>query len=464
MKRVAIWAAVSSLPQAKKISLEDQLAQGRAHAAMHNAVVVAELVVPGESRDIVLFEDACSRIRAYEQLKALIDARSIDVLIYLDRSRLGRTAALSMAVAELCNRANILLYELDSPPQSMEFARADHDDLLLGAIKSVGAQQEIRRFTDRHRKGMIGRANAGKFPARINYGYKAQYDASGLFDEYVIVEQAAAVVRLIISLYLDSGLGSPEIADRLNRAGHDAPDGGLWSSPSVVSILNHIKVYAGSLEYNKRSRTGRPQVTALGIWPAIIDVATVRRVQDERSRRAGAPKAIHSTYRYSLICYCATCGERMKAETATTARQTRAGMREYVSRRYRCKGGHTAIPERKVHRAMTMVIQRLQNDAYRAGLVEEQSGSGVDDLRAQLADYHQRIADLQDAINRADNDYYIRRRLDADRHDAIVASAKSGILAVQIEANRIEEQIADIEQVASYGDTLAMIARGAVAE
>lgn len=50
MKRVAIWAAVSSLPQAKKVSLEDQLAQGRAHAERHNATVVAELVVPGESR------------------------------------------------------------------------------------------------------------------------------------------------------------------------------------------------------------------------------------------------------------------------------------------------------------------------------------------------------------------------------------------------------------------------------
>lgn len=84
MKRVAIWAAVSSLPQAKKVSLDDQLASGRSHAALHNASVVAELVVPGESRDIVLFEEACRRIGAYETLKGLIDNRTIDVLIYLD--------------------------------------------------------------------------------------------------------------------------------------------------------------------------------------------------------------------------------------------------------------------------------------------------------------------------------------------------------------------------------------------
>ena len=107
MRRVAIWAAVSSLPQAKKVSLEDQLRVGRDHAAQHNAQVVAELVVPGESRDIVLFEEACRRIAAYEQLQGLINAKAIDVLVYLDRSRLGRTAALSMAVVELCKSAGI---------------------------------------------------------------------------------------------------------------------------------------------------------------------------------------------------------------------------------------------------------------------------------------------------------------------------------------------------------------------
>lgn len=97
MKRVAIWAAVSSLPQAKKISLEDQITTGRDHARQHGAQVVSELVVPGESRNIVLFEDACQRIDAYARLKALIDAKSVDALVYLDPSRLGRTAARCIA-------------------------------------------------------------------------------------------------------------------------------------------------------------------------------------------------------------------------------------------------------------------------------------------------------------------------------------------------------------------------------
>ena len=204
VKRAAIWAAVSSLPQAKKVSLEDQLLVGREHVARHGAQVVAELVVPGESRDIVLYEDACRRINAYATLDGLISTKAIDVLIFLDRSRLGRTAALSMAVAELCNRAGILLYETESPPPTLDFRTSDHSDMLIGAIKSVDAQQEIRRIQERHRKGMRDRVEKGKMPGKINFGWKPVYEAGKLTD-YAIDEEAATTVRLIVSLYLDKG-------------------------------------------------------------------------------------------------------------------------------------------------------------------------------------------------------------------------------------------------------------------
>ena len=61
------------------------------------------MVVPGESRSIILLEEACRRIPAYARLVQLIEARAFDVLVYLDRSRLGRKASLSMAIVELCH-------------------------------------------------------------------------------------------------------------------------------------------------------------------------------------------------------------------------------------------------------------------------------------------------------------------------------------------------------------------------
>ena len=240
VKRVAIWAAVSSLPQAKKISLEDQLRVGREHVARHGAYVVAELVVPGESRDIVLYEDACRRINAYATLDGLISTKAIDVLVFLDRSRLGRTAALSMAVAELCNRAGILLYETESPLPSLDFRTADHSDMLIGAIKSVDAQQEIRKIQDRHRKGMADRVAKGKMPGKVNYGWSAVHEA-GRLTGYAIDEDAAATVRLIVSLYLDNGFGALNIADHLNRIGRPAPAGGQ----APVMRLGNVRLDSG---------------------------------------------------------------------------------------------------------------------------------------------------------------------------------------------------------------------------
>src|SRR5690606_34972617 len=107
------WAAVSSLPQAQKISLDDQLAVNRQHIEKHDGILIAELVVPGESRDIVLFEEAAAKMDAYAQLKALLDAKAFDVLICLNRSRLGRTLALAETVAELCRRAGVFVYETE---------------------------------------------------------------------------------------------------------------------------------------------------------------------------------------------------------------------------------------------------------------------------------------------------------------------------------------------------------------
>ena len=91
----------------------------RSHAEKHGGQVVAELVVPGESRSIVLFEDAARKMQAYAELKRLVDARAFDVLVYLDRSRLGRKASLSMAVVELCNVAGIICYETENPPATV---------------------------------------------------------------------------------------------------------------------------------------------------------------------------------------------------------------------------------------------------------------------------------------------------------------------------------------------------------
>lgn len=449
MKRVAIWAAVSSLPQAKKVSLEDQLNQGRAHAERHNAQVVAELVVPGESRDIVLFEEACRRIDAYARLDGLISTKGIDVLVYLDRSRLGRTAALSMAVAELCNRAGILLYEMESPPSSMEFVQADHSHMLIGAIKSVDAQQEIRKIQDRHRKGMAGRVEKGKMPGKVNFGYLPVYEA-GRLTGYAIDEDAASTIRLIVSLYLDNGYGAANIADHLNRLGRTAPAGGLWGHSQITFLLRRIWRYAGFAELNVHSKTGRPYVRATGNWPAIISEDTARRVVAEREARNSTRRSVHTVYRFTRMVYCGVCGSRLHASTKYrdwTKADGTAGHYEHVS--YRCPAEHVMVGEKKITKALSAWIEKFtSHPAARAAWLNQPT---IDQSAAIMADIDRlnaTIDKLNAGITKADIDYYSHGALgeDSARYQAIVSALKKQITAAQAEITTLQDRLHEEER------------------
>lgn len=454
MKRVAIWAAVSSLPQAKKVSLEDQLATGRDHAARHNAQVVAELVVPGESRDIVLFEEAARRISAYSQLEALIRTKAIDVLVYLDRSRLGRTAALSMAVAELCNRASILLYETESPPQSLEFRPADHSDMLIGAIKSVDAQQEIRKIQERHRKGMIGRVEKGKMPGKVNFGYIPQYEA-GRLTGYTIDEEAAATVRLIVMLYLERGFGAPSITEHLNRLGKPAPAGGQWAHSQITFLLRRIWRYAGYAELNVHSATGRPYVSAVGNWPPIISEEDARRVIAEREARNTNRRGVHTVYRFTRMVHCAVCDSRLHASTKYrdwTKADGSPGHYQHVS--YRCMAEHIMIGEKKIVKALEAYIRQLDDEAFRAGLLASPSVDQTAALSAQLEALQAQLDGLRRNMAKADNDHYVAGSLDAERHSVIVAAIKTKMTAIAADATTLQDRLLSAQDDAQRADRL----------
>lgn len=444
MKRVAIWAAVSSLPQAKKVSLEDQLAQGRAHAERHNATVVAELVVPGESRDIVLLEEACERIAAYKALKGLIDNRSIDVLIFLDRSRLGRTAALSMAIAELCNRAHILLYETMAPLPSLDFRPADHSDLLIGAIKSVDAQQEVRKIVDRHRKGMADRVNKGRMPGKVNWGYLPTYEA-GKLSGYTIDEDAATTIRLIVSLYLDNGFGALNIADHLNRQGLPAPAGGMWGHTQITFLLRRIWRYAGFAELNVHSKTGRPYVRAAGQWPAIISEETARRVIAEREARNSTRRSVHTVYRFTRMVVCGVCGSRLHASTKYRAWTRADGTPgRYAGVYYRCPGDHVLIVENKIMAFMRTFMEDFTNrPAARAAWLNQPTVDQSAEIVASIDRLNAHIDRLTAGINKADIDYYGRGALDEDspRHQAIVSALKKQVVAAQAEITTLQDRL-----------------------
>lgn len=435
-KRFVSWAAVSSLPQAKKISLEDQLAVNRAHAERRGGTVVAELVVPGESRHIVLFEDAARKIPAYAQLRELIDQQAFDVLIFLDRSRLGRKASLSMSVVELCHEAGIVTYATESPPASLE-AASTYDDMLIGAIKSVGAQQEIVKLQERHRMGMEARIQRGDFPGIVLWGWQVEYEiveGKKPKRQIVVDEEAATVIRLIVQLYLRHGLGLKAIAEELNRQGYQSPSGKAWTKTHLYQIIDRIWRYAGYQEFNRRPRhksLDKKYVRAKSKWPAIISEADALAVEESRQYRGGQRRRVASPHRYSGVVYCALCGDPLTAQWTFSTNRRDPSIR-YEREQYRCyhngilRHKRASIPAHRIDAAVKLAIEQLQDKAARERL-SQVTPDHTQQIQEQIDRWSKMIETTNAAILRAD-DAYISGIMDLERYNRQVDRLKAQLV------------------------------------
>lgn len=460
--RFVSWAAVSSLPQAKKISIEDQLETNREHVARHGGQLVAELVVPGESRNIVLFEDAARRMEAYASLRELIDRKAFDVLVYLDRSRLGRKASLSMAVVELCHEAGIITYETENPPATLQTAPVSHDDMLLGAIKSVGAQREVEKLQERHRMGMIARIRKGQFPGAVPYGWVAVYASDGTCSIETDPDAAAILRTIFLDMYLQQGLGQATIAERLNEMGHSTPRGGSWQKQNVHQFFLRVWRYAGYGEINVRS--DRPYARGRGNWPAIITDEEAQAIITEQARRRNARRSVASTYLFSQCVWCAECGRRMIMATNVRQRKSRR-----IQQSLRCNymeqaHGHRFISVNKVRAAVAVAIEYLESAANREQVLANAEGNDAERVRAEIATAKEQIEETRRRLHKAD-DAYIAGRMDEERYQRQVklmtAQTQKLEQAIQaalgkLEQIRHEEQRGErLEEIAGIG--LAML-------
>jgi DNA invertase Pin-like site-specific DNA recombinase len=445
--RWVLWAAVSSLPQAKRISNDDQLRLGREHAARHGGQIVSELVVPGESRSIILLEDAARRIDAYAQLREMIDGRAFDVLAYLDRSRLGRKASLSMAVVELCHEADILPYEIDNPPATLDIPR-DYDGDLLGAIKSVGAQQEIRKLVARRASGMLGRAKRGLNPVNLPFGYVVTWRVENAqrVPEYAIDEPAAEVVRRIFAAYL-AGRGRHTIAAELTAIGAPHPSGGdAWTHHSVANTIRRVWRYAGFVEVNAYYKSKSTYFRGPGAWPALIDEATANAVVAERQARNVNRHIPDTPYTLTGLCYCGACGRSLSVHKTTNS----VGSTYYYMR---CQH-HTPqvrIPVPLVIDMLRTLIDDLRTRGIDAYL--DAADTDATDMDAQRKAQHVTLADVARRKARADT-AYVDGNLDADEYTAQVRRLRNAEAEANAELTRLDDMAATAAQRGTRRDRL----------
>lgn len=174
-------------------------------------------------------------------------------------------------------------------------------------------------------RGRVASVKRGEYINRdAPYGYKKVM--KGDIRTLEIVEDEAAIVRLMFQWRIDDGVGNTIIANRLNDMGVPTAKGKLWARDTVGKIL-HNKHYLGLVLYNQRKETqvvangeivkkrltqsDDVVVIAEGKHPAIIDRATWEAAHATFAEvpKTKAKKELRNPY--SGILRCAGCGRIM---------------------------------------------------------------------------------------------------------------------------------------------------------
>jgi site-specific DNA recombinase len=241
MKRVALYARVSSDRQEREETIDSQLAQLRSLAEQKQAVVLDRHVYldDGYSGDL-LARPGLDRLRddAHDGL--------FDLVLVHCPDRLARRYAYQVVVGEELLKSGC---ELDFVNRAI--AQTPEDQMLL-AMQGVIAEYERAKIMERTRRGRLYKLRAGVLvisQAPIGYRWIPRQGADR--GRLEIVAEQADLVRQIFRWVADEGLTVLGVSRRLMERGVPAPKGGVrWGASTIQNLLKN-RAYVGEFCLNR---------------------------------------------------------------------------------------------------------------------------------------------------------------------------------------------------------------------
>jgi DNA invertase Pin-like site-specific DNA recombinase len=372
MLKAALYARYSTDNQ-RRTSIDDQMRQGRARAALEAVGVDAEnLYSDDETSGSVPIESRPGSSRLMRDAAA----GRFQVLIIEALDRFSRNLVdQERMVRRLEHRGvRILAYAdgYDSSQDGREFLRQ---------VRGSFNEQLLRDIGKKTHRGLGGQVERGFHAGGRSYGYRSEIagvDGKGepIGHRLLTDEDEAGHVRWIFARYAE-GWSCQRIASDLNRRGVPAPRGGTWAvsalygSPAKGSGVINNELYIGNYVWNrskwtkdpdtgKRQRGDRPReewkvvsrpelaIVEPGIWRQV-------RARMDRPRLAGGRRGKGAQPR-SLFGGLMTCGKCGGAVVAVNERT------------YGC----AARKDRGVHVCTGVLVHRQQLDARLLSLVRDE--------------------------------------------------------------------------------------------
>lgn len=196
-----------------------------------------------------------------------------------------------------------------------------------------------------------------------------------------VIPEEAEIVRWIFESFLN-GVTPFLITKELNLRGMPTAQGRQWTMSTVRRLLGSRHV-AGI-------RVFRGEEIGPGIWPAIIDEAMFREVQDRRAFRTAVLREQYERQKFYMLrglLWCTRCGMRM------TGRTEHDGRAMYVCSNVRGSGpkcfrrAGAASLEGFVKDAAISLLERLDvTGAVAASVLSDADNAAIDADRAELAE------------------------------------------------------------------------------
>jgi DNA invertase Pin-like site-specific DNA recombinase len=236
-----------------------------------------------------------------EMMKILdrIAAGEVQVIIVQELDRLARPedAIVYNTIRQVIMEYNVIIYTHTSRVD----LNNDDDDFVADITMSV-AKKERKRTLKRMKRGVMARAEGGKFVGGqpgTGYAIVGRRETA----DFAIDPEEAKLVELIFETLETTGGNTTEAAKRLNKAGYRGKKGRLFTQATLRQIIDN-KLYIGIFESKVTDKvTYRPDLQ-------IIPLAQFERVQEMIKSRAGNGKKFgrRGHYIFTGVVACGNCG------------------------------------------------------------------------------------------------------------------------------------------------------------
>lgn len=338
--RAAIYTRVSSDEQVDGTSLDTQHDRCLAYVQAQGWVTVETYTDEGVS-------GAKASRPALNRLMADAEAGRFDAVVVLKADRFSRNLAHLFTALDALS---VLGVGFRSVTEAIETSTTS--GRAMTGMLGVFAQMERDLIRERTRAGVNAKVRAGGWGGGQSAPFGYRVAGEGRTAHLEVDEREAGVVREAVSLVLDQGLSTLDVAKRLNALGLLPRTAPVWTSQNLRNCLRRG-------QWDGRWTFGKPQARSKGTVPEPIVVTVEPILPAERAaalqahlNRTTLVRGRAGVHPLSgrLIC---SCGQAMTG----IARGDRA------NRRYRCRHGRQE-PGRPFCPARSLLADRVDDAVW----------------------------------------------------------------------------------------------------